>query len=240
MSVHQQAQTVYKKHHATNGLRIGHTNVYHVSNKIHDVCMLLTEPECIHILGLSETRLDSNIQDEALRIPSYSFIRKDATRFGQTGMGIYVHDSVLASVKRRKDLENDNVECLWIEYRCSLTGPMSLIGFVYRNPASHYSWYDDFVHMMDGVQQLKTDIVLFGDFNIDLLKQTPVSWDLTTSLFNLHQMVSKPTRITPTSSTLLDHIYTNNMQMVSDLTVSDSGISDHCPIILCTWSSKTK
>ena len=114
---------------------------------------------------------------------------------------------------------------------------MILIGFVYRNPASGYSWYDDFVHMMDGIKKLKNDVILLGDFNIDTLKQTPASWELTLSLFNLQQMVSRPTRITPTSSTLLDHIYTNNVDMVSDVTVVDSGISDHCPI-MCTWLSK--
>ena len=92
--------------------------------------------------------------------------------------------------------------------------------------------------MMDNIQKLKTNVILLGDFNIDFLKQTPASWELTLSLFNLHQMVSRPTRITPTSSTLLDHIYTNNTLMVSDVMVVDSGISDHCPI-MCTWLSKT-
>ena len=238
MSTKQHIPTNTNHQHKANGLRIGHANVYHVHNKVHDVCMLLKNPECVHILGLAETRLATHIRDEALAIPSYTFLRKDGTRFGQTGMGIYVHDSVLASVKRRDDLESENVECMWLEYRHSSTSPMILIGFVYRNPASGYSWYDDFVHMMDGIQKLKTNVILLGDFNIDILKQTPVSWELTLSLFNLHQMVSRPTRITPSSSTLLDHIYTNNAQMVSDVTVVDSGISDHCPI-MCTWLSKT-
>ena len=156
---------------------------------------------------------------------------------GQTGMGLFIHDSVLASVKRRHDLESENVESMWIEYRFSVTGPATLIGFVYRNPASPLSWYDDFVLMMDNVQKCNTDFILLGDFNIDLLKRIPDSWESIMSLFGLHQIISQPTRTTPTSSTLLDHIYTNNVQMVSGVAVDDVCISDHCPIT-CTLLSK--
>ena len=203
MSAHGHVPTKpsFKKCGAANGLRVGHANVYHVNNKIHDVCMLLTKPQTIHVLGLTETRLQSHITDEALTIPSYSLLRKDAASIGQTGMGIFIHDSILASVKRRHDLEFDNVENMWIEYRCSVTGPATLIGFVYRNPASTLSWYDDFIHMMDNVQKCNADIIMLGDFNIDLLRHIPDSWESVMSLFGLHQLVSQPSRITPTSST---------------------------------------
>ena len=59
----------------------------------------------------------------------------------------------------------------------------------------------------------------------------------TISLFGFHQLIRYATRITQRSATLLDHIYTNNEQMVSNVHVSDIGISDHCPVI-CTWSCK--
>ena len=78
---------------------------------------------------------------------------------------------------------------------------------------------------------------ILGDFNIDLLKSPP-AWESTTSLFGLHQLVSCATRITKTSATLLDYIYTTNEQMVSKVQVSDISISDHCPVV-CTWSCKT-
>ena len=43
------------------GLRIGHVNVYHLYDKVQDVCMLLTKSPYIHLLGLSETRLNSGV-----------------------------------------------------------------------------------------------------------------------------------------------------------------------------------
>ena len=86
--------------------------------------------------------------------------------------------------------------------------------------------------MMDKVSEGDSDIVLLGDFNIELLKSQP-AWESTTSLFGLHQLIN-----CATSATLLDHIYTNNEQMVSKVQVSDISISDHCPVV-CTWSCKT-
>ena len=65
--------------------------------------------------------------------------------------------------------------------------------------------------MMDRVQNSKhhNEILLLDDFNIDMFKPNP-AWVSTMSLFNLHQCVQSPTRVTSTTSTLLDHIYVSN------------------------------
>ena len=99
---------------------------------------------------------------------------------------------------------------------------------IYRNPTVTSAWLDDFVKMMDKVSEGNSNIVLLGDFNIDLLKSQP-AWESTTSLFGLHQLINCATTITQTSATLLDHIYANNEQMVSKVQVSDICISEHCP-----------
>ena len=110
--------------------------------------------------------------------------------------------------------------------------------FLYRNPSVNYEWFDDFVQMMDNLRAAKShaDILLLGDFNIDLLKPRS-SWDSTITLLGLTQLIESPTRITPTSATLIDHIYTNNPDAFTDVSVSDLSISDHCPIS-CTKSVK--
>lgn len=220
-----------------DGLHIGHANVFHLYNKIQDITCLLNASPQLHLLGLTETRL--NIQSSSLlSVPHYYFMRKDAKQSGYTGMGIYVHYDIAKFVTRRSDLESEAVECMWLQFKRSEKDSLLLICFLYRNPASLYSWYDDFVQMMDVVtiQHKKANIILMGDFNLDMLKQQ-ISWESTFSLFGLKQLVTKPTRVTPTSSTLLDHIYTNNQSKISNVLLSDVSISDHCPII-CTWSCK--
>ena len=199
------------------GLRIGHVNVYHLYNKVQDVCMLLTKSPYIHLLGLSETRLNSSVGDESLSVPNYTLLRRDGAHRGQTGMGLFVHHSIVHTTKRRADLESERVECMWVEIKHSPSSA-TLVGYVYRNPAVTYAWFDDFVKMMDKVSEGNSNIVLLGDFSIDPLKFQP-AWESTTSLFGLHQLINRATRITQTSATLLDNIYTNNEQMVSKVQV---------------------
>ncbi|WP_419623937.1 endonuclease/exonuclease/phosphatase family protein, partial [Thiolapillus sp.] len=191
---------------------MGHVNVYHLFNKVQDVCMLLTKSPYIHLLGLSETRLNSCVGDESLLIPNYTIFRRDAAHRGQTGMGLYVHKSIAHSTKRRADLESERVECMWVEVKHSSSNA-TLVGYVYRNPAATYAWFDDFVDMMDKVNECNSNIVLLGDFNIDLFKSQP-AWKSTISLFGLHQLIRHATKIAQRSATLLDHIYTNNEQIV--------------------------
>ena len=63
------------------------------------------------------------------------------------------------------------------------------------------------------------------------------SWDSTITLLGLTQLVKSPTRITQTSATLIDHIYTNNPDALTEVDVLNWSISDHCPIS-CSRSIK--
>ena len=111
-------------------IRIGHVNVYHLYNKVQDVCMLLTKSPYIHLLGLSETRLNSSVGDESLSIPNYTLLRRDGAHRGQTGMGLYVHHSIIHTIKRRADLESERVEYMWVEIKHSSSSAI-LVGYVY-------------------------------------------------------------------------------------------------------------
>ena len=218
-----------------NGTRIGHLNIYHLPNKIADVCLLLNNHPKIHILGLSETWLSSKHSDEILSIPNYEILRRDASQRGHTGLVVYIHNNVYPFIRRRTDLEPSNVECIWIEIKCSMSSPL-LLGYLYRHPDSTDQWVDNFVQMMDKVQLNNRNVLLQGDFNFNLLEPKP-SWQSTFALFGLTQLVNKPTRISLQSTSLLDHIYTNNSSLFTNVDVPENSISDHFPTI-CTWKSK--
>jgi hypothetical protein len=124
---------------------------------------------------------------------------------------------------------------MWAELK-QTQAKAHLIGFIYRNPSSTMAWFDNFVCMMDKVLANNSNILLLGDFNLDLLK-TQTMWESTYTMFGLTQMIKNPTRITSTSSTLIDHIYTNNINLISNAHLSGIHLSDHSPII-CSWTSK--
>ena len=89
--------------------------------------------------------------------------------------------------RRRADLKSEGVECVWVEIN-DLKSPSLLVGYIYRNPASPTTLFDDFVLVNGKANDHKSNVLLIGDFNIDLCKPQQ-AWDTTTSLFGFHQLV---------------------------------------------------
>ena len=123
--------------------------------------------------------------------------------------------------------------CTWLALCLSVSSFTSLfVCYLYRNSRLPLSGtYDTFVEMLDDVYnvQNRADVLILGDFDIDMLKPHPC-WDSALALFGLAQLITSPTRTTPRSTSLTDHIYTNNPSAVVTTDVSDLSISDHNPI----------
>ena len=149
-----------------NGMTIGNLNVCHLRNKIGDVNVLLkNHPDKVHLFGINESRLDSDIDDSLIHINNYSFVRKDAKQIkGHTGLVIYIHDSIRHFVRRRDDLETDKVEAIWLEIYQKKSAS-AFVCSLYRNPASTSEWMDDFMAMLDKIP-VNSDIILIGDLTL--------------------------------------------------------------------------
>ena len=128
-------------------------------------------------------------------------------------------------------LKKYGVECVWLEVKLQKTSPV-LVGFLYRNPSEPANWTDKFVSIIDVVWLEPKEIILMGDFNIYLSKANK-PWTDVFSLFNLSQTFSSPTRVTPSSKTLTDHIYSTDIAHILETRVPVIGVSDHYPIC-CT------
>ena len=88
---------------------------------------------------------------------------------------------------------------------------------------------------MDELQLIVTELILqadhliiAGDFNIDLLATSSVIVSYSNLLSDLHlvQHFSQPSRITSTSSTLIDHVITSPNVVVNSA-IETVGLSDH-------------
>ena len=214
-------------------LRLGFFNVFHLANKVDEIGIHLKKAAPFHIFGLNETRLKEHHEDSILHISNYIIHRRDSNpSLKHTGIAAYVHTSIQHLVSRRRDLEDNSIECLWLEVkeknRCS-----HLIGIVYRNPDEVlFDWYDRFIKMSDTVGFSEKNVHLLGDFNIDLLR-TDTAWECTQELVGLKQFVPlRPTRIDTVTGreSLLDHIYSNCPELINNANVDDLGLSDHFPI----------
>ena len=93
--------------------------------------------DAIDVLTLSETCLDSNIQDSEICLPGFTLVRRDreGTKSGG-GVAIYVRDGLPFRV--RNNIGTGENECLWIQLNRAKCKP-TLIYCLYRAPNADFT-----------------------------------------------------------------------------------------------------
>ena len=94
------------------GLKILHQNIRGLLTNKHNICQILDGLKNLHIFSLSETHLSADNEVEA-QIEGYTFIGKSRSSGKGGGVGVYISTSV--PFHRRTDLEDEVIECIWIE-----------------------------------------------------------------------------------------------------------------------------
>lgn len=129
--------------------------------------------------------------------------------------------------KERKDIVSKSVERS-IELSCVETNKQIII-CVYRPPSSDYKLFEAVMEdVLKSVSNSNKSIMVCGDYNIDLLGETPIKKQFLNMFksYNLFNLFLEPTRITDTSATCLDNIFCNIE--VIDKSIINSLKSDHC------------
>ena len=175
------------------------------------------------ILCVSETWLPPEIRDEHIAIPNYVVYRCDAGRGG--GVCIYVKDVFKVTPVHIDLVRPKGVEDVWLAVQSSKL-PTVIIGCLYRHPKSTADSYDYIEDVLDLINFKNKAFLFLGDFNDDLLSDRSKLKQILLNR-NLTSLISKPTRITPTSATLLDNIATNQPNLVLDSDVVPSLVADH-------------
>ena len=68
----------------------------------------------LHIFGMSETKLKNRKSNNMFKVKGFQFpYRKDNSENGGGGITVYLREGIIA--KRQKDLETNNIACLWLE-----------------------------------------------------------------------------------------------------------------------------
>lgn len=98
----------------------------------------------------------------------------------------------------------------------------------YRSPKSDFKVFIDHLYdLMCSIYKPEIFYVFCGDINVDLLVDNNESRQVKNmfSEFNMRNVVNKPTRITLTSATLIDVMFTN--MYCSEVLVQETHVSDH-------------
>ena len=141
----------------------------------------------------------------------------------------------------------NNCENLWV--KILLNGNKSVNGgIIYRHPGYDFSeFHESIIDCIHKLNQSQNKFIIYGDINIHLLKYGK---DLRVNRY-VNEITSlgciipidKPTKLTETSSTIIDHFYTNRLLTSIDSKIILSDITDRFPIHIninnCILKTKT-
>ena len=144
------------------------------------------------VIAVTETFLTSNISDNILNLEGFNFYRLDRVGMGGGGVGIFVRDSFCVTVLEQSDPMYDNKPEFIILDLIS-GGNKLLFAVVYRRP--HAAYPTEFFACLTNLLPLYHNVVVTGDFNINMAKENGASKFLSTHInaSNLHLVPSQPT-----------------------------------------------
>ena len=125
-------------------------------------------------------------------------------------------------------------ESLWINFNSSNNESNYVIGTVYRHPSTSITNFCEYLNkiFIELNMQMKHYFVL-GDININT-KTTNLNSSNFINMLSSNcstSIIDIPTRVTCTSSTVLDYIITNENRCVIRPIVIDNSTTDHFPIM---------
>ena len=196
----------------SRGLHIYQHNICSLYSKLDELKYVINNSVSkVDIYGLTETHLSSNVSDNMLLIPGYSFYRRDRVQYGRGGVAAYISNQL--RVKRRSDLESPEVESLWLEVEQINSLPL-LVSVVYRVPNALVDWYDHFENELSNALKKNCYAILICDINIDMLSTENNRRKNLFDSYGFTQLIKEPTRVTDKTATLLDHILVSHTDFV--------------------------
>ena len=221
------------------GLKMVQLNARSLLRNIDELRTILCT-NSIDIGAFNETWLDDTVMDNEIGIDHYKIVRKDRNRRGG-GVILYVREEYEVEVLQHASLQN--LEALAIRVRNKSSQPFIFITW-YRPPSGHSELFDHYESLLSFVDSFNNSIVIMGDLNCDILKK-PLQSN-TKRVILIHENfalqplnVTESTRVSETSSSLIDLMLTNRIELIKSSGVIDIGLSDHSMNFIVWGNSPT-
>ena len=224
-----------------NLAKLAHVNARSIPKHIHEIDKIVSETK-LDILGVSETFISENTPTSIYQIPGYKFINKSRDKKCRGGIGIYVNENLPVKVIKLST-ELVQPEMLFVEV--VIGNSKMAIGVIYKSPLIPYAVYAAIHENLVAITSKYEHCLVMGDMNINHLLPDSSSCKFFTTYvtepFAFTQVITDPTRITATTSTLIDIMLTACPENVKVQGVVDTpGISDHCLTFMAYSLKKPK
>ena len=182
-------------------------------------------------MALNETKIDPGYPCELAAIAGYHKERLErSTRGG--GVSIYVRDSI--RFNRRMDVPIEDLELICIEIFPQKCNSFLVLAW-YRPPSDPIRTFKKLENVLSFLDNEGKEIILLGDTNCDLTKMIanqPIEnharhMSEVYDLFSFKQPIQEPTRVSLTTSSLIDHIATTCLNNIVYSGVLQVSMSDH-------------
>lgn len=202
-----------------------------------------------NVICLQETWLDSNSDLSLLQLEDYTLISQSRSCSAHGGVCIYLDNSFKYKPVSLPDhlVNSPMYDCQFIEIpvheNANNQNTKLIIGNIYRPPRETLEDYtkfqDNLNHLLSIFQKNNHEVIIAGDYNIDLLKfreTNKVNEYFNTIIANgFIPKITFPTRLTASNGTLIDNflvkISKHFSETKSGILISD--LSDHLPYFLC-------
>lgn len=221
------------------GFKVVHVNIRSLLKHFEEVETLFLDG-IFDVVILTETWLHVNVADSLISSDLYNVTRLDrqtrspsgATKVGG-GIAIYIKNGLNFDYIVNDVQSTDDIELMHVTLRFEHQKDIDIWG-VYRPPNGNYQRAIETLTGCLEIDNKPNEIVLIGDFNVDLSNATCSKKKSLTKLIDsyaLKSLITTATRITNVTSTVIDHIYTN-VNYVSMCGTLNINIADHLPVFL--------
>ena len=183
--------------------------------------------DLIHILCISESKIDTSFPSDQFQIPGYKLYREDRNDAGG-GLMIYASDSNPHRLIKEHTGKYEGIEFMTIELNTK-SGKWCFL-YVYKPPRINDSTFYDFMTNKCEILLSQCKIYLtFGDMNSNILQSNCKLLELC-DVFELINLVTEPTCFKETHS-LVDVMLTDQPKCLSGVLNYDYGCSDYHNLI---------
>ena len=242
-------ETTFKNRYKSNSnFSLLHLNIRSVVSHFTEfLCYLDTLNFVFKVIALSETAI--NATSINYNIPNYSCEMNIRENRKGGGVSLYVHNTF--QYKVRNDLQLGGVvNSVFVELLKTTTNSKHNIicGCIYRPPSMSLSVFNELLSDMFGkILSENKYVYIFGDFNVNTMSSvignanTQEFKDIFSSNYCL-PLITKPTRVTNSCSSLIDNIYSNVPINTGKCNsgILEVSISDHYAIFAIDNSTHTK
>lgn len=185
----------------TKGLYAIHLNIRSLMSKMDllRAWLVYNKPQ---VITLSETWLSNNISDEEIKLDNYVLFRNDR---GSRGGGLltYVSSNLTAELLS-PNVKPQYFEGLFVKIIFH-ENKRIIIGNIYKPPSAPAESTDCILSTINSLD-CNTEKIILGDFNSNWLDRSSHRDRNLFNSINLTQLINEPTRVGPSSSSLIDWI----------------------------------